>query len=132
MPARLGVAGLRLAATLLADLVGCRVMPGHESDMRPWVMDAVKSAGMRTFANLGLDFPQAHWHDAYGASCIGLVVPLAESHICLHTWPERDRRVLIDFTTCGPLEQAERAIRALAGCFEPREAVFHTVIARGE
>jgi S-adenosylmethionine decarboxylase len=122
---------VRLASTLLADLVGCRVLPGREADIRPWVLEAVRGAGMQTFAEVGLDFPVAHWRDTYGASCIGLVVPLEESHVCLHTWPERDRRVLIDFTTCGDADLAERALRALVERFEPRECVFHRVIARG-
>ncbi len=48
------------------------------------------------------------------------VAVLAESHIAIHTWPERDH-VAIDAFTCGRSMSAEEGIRLLCEFFAPEE-----------
>jgi spermidine synthase len=63
-----------------------------------------------------------HHFSPYGVS--GVVV-IQESHLTIHTWPEY-QYAAVDFFTCGPLAQPEKAVAFLekelqAGHFEVRE-----------
>ena len=53
--------------------------------------DACKTEGLKVLNTY------THQFDPYGVSC---TVSLAESHLCCHTWPEK-QCVAIDIFTCG-------------------------------
>jgi S-adenosylmethionine decarboxylase len=55
--------------------------------------------------------------DNTGASCLVCVVPLKESHLSIHTWPEHNF-VSIDLYTCGDREAAMKAFFHLVDYFK--------------
>jgi S-adenosylmethionine decarboxylase len=58
-------------------------------------------------------------HQFGGHAGIAGVALLAESHISIHTWPERGYAA-IDIFMCGARASPERALEALRGSFRPR------------
>lgn len=116
----MGVAAVAAGgAHYLADLYLCSVMP-TDAELGEWLRQAVVEAGMAVHRLHADSFPMSAWKDDYGASCIGLIVPLRESHITTHTW-EKDRIASIDLFTCGSEEKARSAVMHLIGRFNPRE-----------
>lgn len=63
-----------------------------------------------------------------GAGITGVAI-LAESHISIHTWPERDY-VALDVFVCGGC-RADAALEVLKNAFAPRRCAVHSV-SRGE
>ncbi|MFE8647133.1 S-adenosylmethionine decarboxylase family protein [Sphingomonas sp. NCPPB 2930] len=110
---------------LTADLHDCRCDPR-------WLTDAdallaaceaqVRAVGLQPVARLAHGFPPA----AEGPGGVTATVLLAESHLCLHTWPER-RAVTLDVYVCnfgGDHTEKARALEAaLLALFEPVRAV---------
>ncbi|XAH23519.1 S-adenosylmethionine decarboxylase [Xylophilus sp. GW821-FHT01B05] len=84
---------------LTADLHDCRCAP-H------WLTNAdallaaceqrVRAAGLQPVAQLAHAFPAT----AEGPGGVTATVLLAESHLCVHTWPER-RAVTLDVYVCN-------------------------------
>lgn len=110
---------------LTADLHDCRC-DAH------WLTDAcallaaceaqVRAAGLQPVARLAHGFPPT----AEGPGGVTATVLLAESHLCLHTWPER-RAVTLDVYVCnfgGDHTGKARALEAaLVALFRPVRSV---------
>lgn len=114
---------------LTADLHDC------QCDAR-WLVDAqalgercaaaVRSAGLQAVGQLVHGFPAT----AQGPGGVTATVLLAESHLCVHTWPEH-RAVTLDVYVCnfggdhGP--QAHQLLDALLALFAPRQVQRHAL-----
>ena len=106
---------------LTADLYNCRC---HES----WLMDAgrtgarceelVAQAGLQAVGRLFHSFPAT----ARGPGGITATVLLAESHVCVHTWPEQ-KAVTLDVYVCNfgadYTAKAQALMESLVALFEP-------------
>lgn len=79
---------------------------------------AALAAGLTVVAEKWHRFPDR----ADGPGGVTGVLLLAESHVALHTWPER-RGVTLDVYVCNfgrdNSARAEALLAALIGCFEP-------------
>lgn len=109
---------------LTADLHDC------QCDTR-WLADAqalgarcvaaVQAAGLQPVGQLFHRFPDT---DA-GPGGVTATVLLAESHLCVHTWPER-RVVTLDVYVCNfggdHSAKAQRVLDGLLALFEPAAA----------
>ena len=102
---------------LLLDFHGARALtaPAIEAALR----DAAVAAGARVL--------EARFHD-FGNGGVTGVLLLAESHISIHTWPEKSF-VALDIFLCGSAEIAP-ARAVLMAAFAP-ELVTATLIRRG-
>jgi len=114
---------------LTADLHDCRC------DMR-WLTDAqmlgalcleaVAASGLRAVGQLFHAFPATE----RGPGGVTVAVLLAESHLCLHTWPEL-RGVTLDVYVCNINDDHSAAARALmarlAAHFDPARAERHAM-----
>lgn len=84
---------------ITADLHGCRCAAAWLTDaaqLLAWCRLAVLEAGLQPVAELAHVFPGAGG-DAGGVTA---TVLLAESHLCLHTWPERSA-ITADVYVCN-------------------------------
>ena len=80
---------------LTADLYQCRcdaVWLTDAQQLGAWCLLAVEAAGLQAVNQVFHAFP--------GAGGVTATVLLAESHLCLHTWPEQ-RGVTIDVYVCN-------------------------------
>lgn len=79
---------------------------------------AVADAGLRAVAQLFHTFPST----AHGPGGVTATVLLAESHLCVHTWPEQ-RAVTLDVYVCNfggdHSAKAEALIAALKVLLQP-------------
>lgn len=74
------------------------------------LVDAVKAMGAKV---LGI-----HIHRLTPQGVSGVVV-ISESHLTIHTWPERGEAA-VDLFTCGDASRAREAVRALAVALSAR------------
>ncbi|RZJ16246.1 MAG: S-adenosylmethionine decarboxylase proenzyme [Haliea sp.] len=84
---------------LTADLYQCRCEALWLTDaerLGAWCLQAVESVGLRAVNQLFHTFPTTD----HGLGGVTATVLLAESHLCLHTWPEQ-RAVTIDVYVCN-------------------------------
>lgn len=84
---------------LTADLHDCGCAPHWLTDARQlgeWCVAAVRESGLQPVNQLFHAFPAT---DA-GPGGVTATVLLAESHLCLHTWPEK-RAVTADVYVCN-------------------------------
>lgn len=84
---------------LTADLYQCRCDAAWLTDaarLGPWCVQAVQAAGLQPVNQLFHTFPAT----PRGPGGITATVLLAESHLCVHTWPE-DRAVTLDVYVCN-------------------------------
>jgi S-adenosylmethionine decarboxylase len=84
---------------LTADLHDCRCDPAWFTDaarLQDWCAAAVQAAGLQAVGQVAHRFPAT----PLGAGGVTVAVLLAESHLCLHTWPER-RAVTADVYVCN-------------------------------
>ena len=84
---------------LTADLSGCRTglqLMTQADALLALLVQAVGAAGLQALAQLAYQFP-AH---SQGAGGVTATVLLAESHVCIHTWPEVNA-VTIDVYVCN-------------------------------
>jgi S-adenosylmethionine decarboxylase len=114
---------------LTADLRVCRC------DMA-WLTDAdrllaacvqrVQDNGLQAVARLGHRFPDT----PQGPGGVTATVLLAESHLCVHTWPE-SRSVSLDVYVCNfgadHSARAGQLMGSLLALFEPGEVVRRSV-----
>ncbi|MDD0810962.1 adenosylmethionine decarboxylase [Curvibacter sp. RS43] len=106
---------------LTADLHRCRCDP-------QWLLDAnaLGQACLAAVANCGLHSVGQLFHtfpaSAQGPGGVTATVLLAESHLCVHTWPER-AAVTLDVYVCNfSADHSERARalqQALLALFQP-------------
>ena len=101
--------GLRFAGThLLLDMWGAR----HLTDP-----DAVEAILRDAIAGCGATIMRLELHTFEESGGVTGIAILAESHMCIHTWPENGF-VAIDIFTCGSCD-AYRAIPILKRGFAP-------------
>ena len=84
---------------LIADLRGCRCEPRWLTDaptLTEFCVDAVRRAGLSPVGRL------SHSFSGSGAAPGGVTVTvlLAESHVCVHSWPELSA-VTLDVYVCN-------------------------------
>ncbi|MFN4117988.1 S-adenosylmethionine decarboxylase family protein [Acidovorax sp.] len=117
---------------LTADLHGCRCAP-------VWLLDAaalgqacvaaVHAAGLQPVGQLFHQFPASQ----HGPGGVTATVLLAESHLCVHTWPER-AAVTLDVYVCNfgadHSDKARGLMDALLALFQPA-AVHRNALMRG-
>jgi S-adenosylmethionine decarboxylase len=99
--ARLGRAKVKAmqGLHLTADLYNCRCEPAYLLDadaLGQWCSAAVARAGLQAVNQLFHTFPPT----THGPGGITATVLLAESHLCIHTWPEQ-RAVTLDVYVCN-------------------------------
>ncbi|CAN7611073.1 S-adenosylmethionine decarboxylase [Acidovorax sp. LjRoot129] len=114
---------------LTADLHGCRCAP-------EWLLDsaalgkacahAVRAAGLQAVGQLFHGFPAT----AQGPGGVTATILLAESHLCVHTWPEQ-RAVTLDVYVCNfgadHSGKAQALLDALLALFEPTTVQRHAL-----
>jgi spermidine synthase len=113
---------------LIGDLTGCRCDPQLLLDgerFRAKCLDMVSAAGLTTM--------DATFHTFDGGGFTGTVV-LAESHLAIHTWPER-QGLTLDVYVCNysadNSAKARKLFDQLVEYFQPGEVAKHEVD-RGE
>ena len=107
---------------LTADLYQCRCEAAWLTDatrLGEWCVKAVRAAGLQPVNQLFHAFPAT----PAGPGGVTATVLLAESHICLHTWPEQ-RSVTADVYVCNfgadHSARARALMDALVARFEPQ------------
>jgi len=117
---------------LTADLYDCQCTDALLTDsalLRDALLSAVAASGLTGVAQLFHDF------SAQGGAGSGItgVVLLAESHVAIHTWPERGA-VTLDVYVCNysadNTAKAHTLFDALAERFAPARRATHS-LARG-
>lgn len=110
---------------LTADLHGCRCAAPWLVDAQAlgaWCVQAVRDAGLHPVGQLFYRFPDT----AQGPGGVTATVLLAESHLCVHTWPEQ-AAVTLDVYVCNfgadHRQQAQALLDALVARFEPTQAL---------
>lgn len=84
---------------LTADLHNCRCAPAWLTDaaqLGAWCMAAVQQAGLQPVNQLFHGFAAT----PLGPGGVTATVLLAESHLCLHTWPQQ-KAVTLDVYVCN-------------------------------
>ncbi|MBC7603309.1 MAG: adenosylmethionine decarboxylase [Ramlibacter sp.] len=84
---------------LTADLYQCHCEAAWLTDasrLGEWCVAAVAACGLQAVNQLFHTFPST----AHGPGGVTATVLLAESHVCLHTWPEQ-RAVTVDVYVCN-------------------------------
>lgn len=114
---------------LTADLHGCRCAAHWLLDAAALgraCTDAVRAAGLQPVGQLFHAFPAT----AQGPGGVTATVLLAESHLCVHTWPEQ-RAVTLDVYVCNfgadHSAKARALMDALLALFEPSAALQHAL-----
>jgi S-adenosylmethionine decarboxylase len=114
---------------LTADLRGCRCEQAWLTDadrLLAACVQRVQASGLQAVAQLGHRFPDT----LQGPGGVTATVLLAESHLCVHTWPE-SRSVSLDVYVCNfgadHSARAQQLMDALLALFEPDEALRRAV-----
>jgi len=117
---------------LTADLHQCRCAPHWLTDasaLGERCLQAVNAAGLQAVAQVFHTFPTTE----HGPGGVTATVLLAESHLCVHTWPEQ-RAVTLDVYVCNfggdHSAKAQALLDALQTLFDPEHAEHHR-LARG-
>lgn len=112
-----GMKGLHLTA----DLYRCRCEAAWLTDaakLQAWCLEAVRAVGLEPVGELFHTFPGT----PQGPRGISATVLLAESHVCLHTWPQ-ERAVTCDVYVCNfggdHSAKARGLMYALVNRFQP-------------
>jgi S-adenosylmethionine decarboxylase len=118
---------------LTADLHGCACASHWLCDaalLGQRCVQAVTDAGLQPVAQLFYTFQAT----AHGVGGVTATVLLAESHLCLHTWPEQ-RAVTLDVYVCNfggdHSAKAQKLLDGLCALFEPKQVTHHR-LQRGE
>jgi S-adenosylmethionine decarboxylase len=117
---------------LTADLHGCLCEAAWLTDaarLVAWCREAVLAAGLQPVADLAHTFPAG----PSGPGGVTATILLAESHLCLHTWPELGA-VTADVYVCNfgadHSAKARHLMAAVLRHFRP-EAVDERGVQRG-
>ena len=117
---------------LTADLHDCQCAPHWLLDAEALgaaCVEAVEAAGLQSVGRLFHTFPAT----PQGPGGVTATVLLAESHLCIHTWPEHCAATL-DVYVCNfggdHSAKAQALVSALLALFQPGHAEQHA-IARG-
>jgi S-adenosylmethionine decarboxylase len=110
---------------LTADITHCQCDSAWLTDaarLGAACVQAVHAAGLQAVAQLFHAFPAT----AQGPAGVTATVLLAESHLCVHTWPEQ-RGVTLDVYVCNfggdHSAKAHALMDALLALFEPQQVV---------
>ena len=114
---------------LTADLYQCQCDTAWLTDatrLGQHCVRAVETVGLQCVAQLFHAFPAA----APGPGGVTATVLLAESHLCVHTWPEQCA-VTLDVYVCNfggdHSAKAQALMEALIALFEPRQMHRHSL-----
>jgi S-adenosylmethionine decarboxylase len=117
---------------LTADLYQCRCDAAWLTDadlLGKWCVGAVQAVGLQTVNQLFHTFPATD----RGPGGITATVLLAESHLCVHTWPE-ECAVTLDVYVCNfggdHSDKARGLMLALVSHFQP-ERTAQRALERG-
>ena len=117
---------------LTADLHHCQCDSAWLTDaprLGAACLQAVQAAGLQAVGHLFHAFPPV----GTAPSGVTAAILLAESHLCVHTWPEQ-QAVTLDVYVCNfggdHSAKAQALMDALLQLFQPRNAIHHR-IARG-
>ncbi len=112
---------------LTADLHHCQCDSAWLLDARLLGVacrDAVQAAGLQAVAELFHGFPAT----AQGPGGVTATILLAESHLCVHTWPEL-RAVTLDVYVCNfgadHSAQAQALLDSMVALFAPQQVQRH-------
>jgi S-adenosylmethionine decarboxylase proenzyme len=114
---------------IIADLYGCRnrEMLASSAMLREACVAACKDVGLTV---LGDHFYQFDGLDATQAGGATGAVVFAESHLAVHTWPERDGATLDVYVcnvTCDNSDKAERLYAMLVERLRPDDVMLERV-----
>jgi S-adenosylmethionine decarboxylase len=106
---------------LTADLSGCRsgsVLMTDAPALLAALVAAVQTSGLRAVSQLAYQFPAS----SHGPGGVTATVLLAESHACIHTWPEQ-LGVTLDVYVCNfggdHSDSARTLLHTLINLFDP-------------
>ena len=89
-------------------------------------MQAVEQSGLQAVAKLFHTFPAS----THGPGGVTATVLLAESHLCVHTWPEQSA-VTLDVYVCNfgadHSAKAEQLMAAMQSLFAPTACNVHRI-----
>lgn len=97
---------------LLVNLYGCPAEKLEQKDIVLTLLNEIVSEAQLSKVGEGV-----HQFDPIGVTAFIL---LAESHISIHTWPEKDGFAAVDIYTCADAEKNERAFTVLCEKFKPQ------------
>jgi len=114
---------------IIADLYGCRnrEMLASSAMLRESCVAACKDVGLTV---LGDHFYQFEGLDATQAGGATGAVVFAESHLAIHTWPERDGATLDVYVcnvTCDNSDKAEKLYATLVDALRPGDILMERV-----
>ena len=114
---------------IIADLYGCRngEMLVSSARLRETCVAACKDVGLTV---LGDHFYQFEGLDATQAGGATGAVVFAESHLAIHTWPERDGATLDVYVcnvTCDNSDKAEKLYETLIAALQPGDVLMERV-----
>jgi S-adenosylmethionine decarboxylase proenzyme len=114
---------------IIADLYGCRKSEYMVSSaaLRDLCVKACKDAGLTVLGDHFIQFDGADGTQQGGST--GAVV-LAESHLAIHTWPERDGATLDVYVcnfTSDNTGKAEAVYRSLHNSLKPADVIIERV-----
>ena len=115
---------------LTADLHDCQCAPHWLLDAEALgaaCVEAVEAAGLQSVGRLLHTFPAT----PQGPGGVTATVLLAESHLCIHTWPEQ-RAATLDVYVCNfggdHSAKAQALVSALLALFQPGHAEQHAIV----
>lgn len=114
---------------IIADLYGCRNrdLLASSAQLREACVAACRDVGLTV---LGDHFYQFAGLDATQQGGATGAVVFAESHLAIHTWPERDGATLDVYVcnvTCDNSGKAERLYAMLSAALQPTEVLVERV-----
>jgi S-adenosylmethionine decarboxylase len=114
---------------IIADLYGCRnrEMLASSAKLREVCVAACKDVGLTV---LGDHFYQFAGLDATQVGGATGAVVFAESHLAVHTWPERDGATLDVYVcnvTCDNSDKAEKLYETLVGHLRPDDVLVERI-----
>jgi S-adenosylmethionine decarboxylase len=107
---------------ILLDMKGIeRALLNDRARLRRILVKAAEDAGARVL--------DARFKSFEPSGVTGVVL-LAESHIAIHTWPDRGFAA-VDLFTCGNKEKAQKAARSIVAALRPTDSNV-VVVTRAE
>ncbi len=114
---------------LTADLHLCRCDPAWLVDaerLGAWCVQTVVACGLQPVGQLFHRFPDS----LHGPGGVTATVLLAESHLCVHTWPEQ-KAVTLDVYVCNfggdHSAKAQALMDTLLALFAPERSQTHSL-----
>ena len=114
---------------IIADLYNCQKsdLLFSSASLRELCVNACKGAGLTVLGDHFIQFDGADGTQQGGST--GAVV-LAESHLAIHTWPERDGATLDVYVcnfTCDNTGKAEAVYKALVKALKPGDIMVERI-----